>query len=110
IQYADYGLWQQQRLQPTALQPHLDYWQRQLARDDDSDYLLELPTDRARPAAQSHRSGMLATRLSPQASERARALAARLQQSTYSLVFAAFATFLHRMSGQDDLILGTPVS
>ena len=110
IQYADYSLWQQQRLQPAALQPHLDYWQKQLARDDDSDYLLELPTDRPRPAAQSHRSGMLATRLSPQTSERARALAARLQQSTYSLVFAAFATFLHRMSGQDDLILGTPVS
>ncbi|MDN5513859.1 MAG: amino acid adenylation domain-containing protein, partial [Pseudomonas sp.] len=110
IQYADFSLWQQQRLQPAALQPHLDYWQTQLARDDDSDYLLELPTDRPRPAAQSHRSGMLAARLSPQASERARVLAARLQQSTYSLVFAAFATFLHRMSGQDDLILGTPVS
>ncbi|PAU59158.1 non-ribosomal peptide synthetase [Pseudomonas indica] len=109
IQYADYSLWQQQRLQPAALQPHLDYWQTQLARDD-SDYLLELPTDRSRPATQSNRAGMLAARLSPQASERARSLAASLQQSTYSLVFAAFAGFLQRMSGQDDLILGTPVS
>ena len=110
IQYADFSLWQQQRLQPAALQPHLDYWQTQLARDDDNDYLLELPSDRPRPATQSHRSGMLAARLSPQTSERARSLAASLQQSTYSLVFAAFATFLHRISGQDDLILGTPVS
>ncbi|SDK20969.1 non-ribosomal peptide synthetase, partial [Pseudomonas indica] len=109
IQYADYSLWQQQRLQPAALQPHLDYWQTQLARDD-SDYLLELPTDRPRPATQSNRAGMLAAHLSPQASERARSLAASLQQSTYSLAFAAFAGFLQRMSGQDDLILGTPVS
>ena len=112
IQYADYSLWQQQRLQPAALQPHLDYWEHQLARNDgaDQDYLLELPTDKPRPASQSHRSGMLAAQLSPMASERARALAARLQQSPFSLVFAAFASFLQRMSGQDDLILGTPVS
>ncbi|MGE8360383.1 non-ribosomal peptide synthase/polyketide synthase [Pseudomonas sp.] len=112
IQYADFVLWQRAHLTPEVLDRQLGYWKQTLARADGEaqDYLLRLPTDAPRPAVQSHRSGTLGVQLSPAASERVRALAARQQQSAFSLVFAAFAAFLQRLSGQDELILGTPVS
>ncbi|NPU92067.1 MAG: non-ribosomal peptide synthase/polyketide synthase [Gammaproteobacteria bacterium] len=112
IQYADFALWQRKHLQGEVLNRQLAYWKQALApaTGEASDYLLNLPSDRPRPSAQSYRSGLLATRLAPDLSDRIRALAETLRQSPFSLVMAAFTVLLHRMSGQNDIIVGTPVS
>src|SRR5215207_10936369 len=60
IQYADYAVWQQDWLQGEVLDRHLDYWKRQL---DGAPMLLELPTDRPRPAVQTYRGGRFAVKL-----------------------------------------------
>ncbi|MAM88882.1 MAG: non-ribosomal peptide synthetase [unclassified Hahellaceae] len=112
IQYADFALWQRQHLQGDVLERQLDYWKQALAPSDGeaSEYLLTLPMDKPRPAVQSYESGTLTTQLSPALSERIRAFATTQGQSPFSLVFAAFAVLLHRMSGQSDILMGTPMS
>ena len=63
VQYADYAAWQRQWLQGEALEAQLAYWREQLAG---APQLLELPTDKPRPAAQSYR-GATSTRVMPAA-------------------------------------------
>ncbi|HSX63739.1 MAG TPA: condensation domain-containing protein, partial [Pseudoxanthomonas sp.] len=112
IQYADFALWQRSFMQGAELERQLAYWKKAVSPRDgsDTDYLLTLPTDRPRPAVQSYASGLLSVKLSSELSDRIRAFASRQKQSPFSLVFAAFAALLHRMSGQHHLVLGTPMS
>ena len=56
IQYADYAVWQREWLQGEVLEEQLGYWRQQLAG---APAVLELPTDRVRPALQSHRGAYL---------------------------------------------------
>ncbi|WP_035789062.1 condensation domain-containing protein, partial [Janthinobacterium sp. CG3] len=56
IQYADFAQWQRQYLQGEALEQQVSYWKKQLGG---APTLLTLPTDRARPAAQSYRGASL---------------------------------------------------
>src|SRR5262249_26603752 len=72
VQYADYAVWQRERLQDHTLQPHIDYWREQLAGAPE---LLELPFDRPRPAVQTFRGGREEIRLSREVLRRLRMLA-----------------------------------
>ena len=106
IQYADYTLWQQSWLQGAALQAQLDYWRRQLAGLP----ALNLPTDRPRPAFQSFRGGRQDI-VVPQAVTAALNRLSRQNDTTlFMTLLAAFATLLHRYSGQDDIAIGSPIA
>ena len=107
LQYADFAVWQRRELQGAALDDELAYWRTRLAG---APALLELPADRPRPPVQSHRGGGAPVRFAPGAAEGVRALARAAGATPFMVLLAAFQALLARWSGQDDLVVGTPVA
>jgi amino acid adenylation domain-containing protein len=107
IQYADYAVWQRDWLQGEVLDNHLNYWKRQLAG---APMLLELPTDRPRPAAQSFEGARQFLRCPDGMLENFKLLCRKEGATMFMTMLAAFGTLLYRWSGQEDMLIGTPVS
>lgn len=107
IQYTDYAAWQRQCLDGARLRAMISYWTRQLAG---APPLLELPSDRPRPAIQSHRGALFTTRLRSGLAEAA-AEAGRKQGATpFMVLLAAFKALVHLYTGATDIVIGTPVA
>ncbi len=104
IQYADFALWQQEQLPGEAHAKQLAYWKQQLAG---APAILDLPTDRPRPAAPTYRGSVHLVTLPPALTEALKALSRREDATLHMLLVAAFQTLLHRYTGQDDMVLGT---
>jgi len=107
IQYPDYASWQRQWLQGDALQEQADFWRNQL---DGAPALLELPTDRPRPAVQSYSGGRVAITLPTELGAGLRALARRRGATLFMTLLAGWAIVLSRLSGQSDVVIGTAVA
>ena len=107
IQYTDYTVWQRQWLLGDALATQLDYWKQQLAN---TPALLELPTDHPRPSVQSFQGNTHIMRLDPALSKRIHKLAQNHQVTLFMVLLAAFQLLLHRYSGQDDIVVGSPIA
>jgi amino acid adenylation domain-containing protein len=107
IQYADYAQWQRQWLQGDVLNQQLGYWRQRL---EGAAPELELPADRARPAVQSYRGGNVGVTLDAALTAELRALAQRHEMTLFMVLYAAWALLLARLSGQDDIVIGTPVA
>ena len=106
IQYADFAHWQRQWLQGEVLSTQLTYWQQQL--DDLS--VLELPTDRPRPAMQSYRGATQYLELPQSLSRGLEALSQRAGVTLFITLLAAFQTLLYRYTGQTDIAVGSPIA
>ncbi|MGF1425057.1 amino acid adenylation domain-containing protein [Kitasatospora sp. LaBMicrA B282] len=105
-QFRDFAGWQARRLAGPELDAQLGYWRERLAGMPD----LEIPSDRVRPATRDWR-GHSARRVVPVGTEAAvRRLAESNDTTPFTVLLAAVATFLHRLSGQDDFALGVPVA
>ena len=107
IQYADYVQWQRNNLQGDALDRQLRYWRDQL---DGAEAELNLPLDRPRPMVKTYRGGNIAVLLDSQLSSELNSLAKRHGMTLFMLLYAGWAVFLSRLSGQEDIVLGTPVA
>ncbi|HSK79411.1 MAG TPA: amino acid adenylation domain-containing protein, partial [Thermoanaerobaculia bacterium] len=107
VQYADFAVWQHSWLQGDVLGHEISFWRRQLAGLPP---LLELPTDRPRPAKQSHRGSARPARLPAALTRQTEALARREGATLFMILLAAFQALLARTSGQDDLAVGSPVA
>ena len=107
VQYADFAVWQRQWLTGEILETQLHYWKEQLKNAPN---LLELPTDRARPAVQTFRGGYYYAAFSKELSVELATLSKRAGVTLFMTLLAAFQTFLYRYSGQDDIVVGTPVA
>jgi amino acid adenylation domain-containing protein/FkbH-like protein len=107
IQYADYAHWQRQRLSGDELNRQLAYWKAHLQGAPD---LLELPTDRPRPAIKSYRGASVQFRLSTTLTAELRALARRSNLTLAMTMYAAWAVLLARLSSQNDIVIGMPVA
>ncbi|MET0266478.1 MAG: condensation domain-containing protein, partial [Duganella sp.] len=107
IQYADYAAWQRQWLQSEVPQTQAGWWQQQLAG---APALLELPTDRVRPARQSYAGGSVPLLLDTTLTAALKALAQRHGATLFMTLLAGWATLLARLAGQDDVVIGTPVA
>ncbi|HEX7640719.1 MAG TPA: condensation domain-containing protein, partial [Burkholderiaceae bacterium] len=107
LQYADYAVWQRQWLQGDLLQSQLDYWKAHLAG---APALLGLPADRARPAQQSYRGGVAVFAIDAELTLKLRKLAREHHATMFMTIYTAFAILLSRLSGQDDVVIGTPVA
>ncbi|MEG4595033.1 amino acid adenylation domain-containing protein [Microcoleus sp. F8_C2] len=107
VQYADFAVWQRQWLTGEILETKLHYWKEQLKNAPN---LLELPTDRARPAVQTFRGGYYYAAFSKELSAELTTLSKRAGVTLFMTLLAAFQTFLYRYSGQDDIVVGTPVA
>ncbi|HEX8276905.1 MAG TPA: amino acid adenylation domain-containing protein [Longimicrobiaceae bacterium] len=106
LQYGDFAVWQRGRLGGEVLEKQLAYWREQLRGLP----TIELPTDFPRPPVQSHRGAGLWFRLPVETSARLRALATAEGATLFMLLLAAWQTLLLRYTGQDDLVVGTPIA
>jgi amino acid adenylation domain-containing protein len=107
IEYADFAVWQRAVLDDEALAPQIAFWSAHLAG---APAALELPTDRPRPVTKQHRGARIALRLPGESSERVRALCRREGATQFMVLLAAFQGLLARWSGQNDIVVGTPVA
>ncbi|MBG0833232.1 AMP-binding protein, partial [Planomonospora sp. ID67723] len=107
MQYAEFTLWQQHWLTSPEREHELTYWHHQLA---DPPPALDLPTDRPRPAIPSHRGATHTHTLPTELSTALTDLAQQRGSTLFMTLHAAFAVLLSRLSGQEDLIIGTPIA
>lgn len=107
LQYPDFAHWQRESLTSPQLNESRAYWSTQL---DGELPVLELPTDRPRPAVQSFRGAMQRFAFSRELSDRLHELAKRENTSFFTTILAGFAALLRRYSSQQDLVIGTVTS
>ncbi|WP_416235761.1 amino acid adenylation domain-containing protein [Nostoc sp. UHCC 0252] len=107
IQYADFAIWQRQWLQSEVLQRQLDYWKQLL---NNAPTLLELPTDRPRPAIQTFRGEIQYGEFSVELSEAIANFTRQEGATLFMTLFAAFVTLLYRYTDSDDIVVGTPIA
>ena len=102
VQYADFAYWQQSKEPDPS---HLAYWKEKLQGDLP---LINLPTDRSRPAIPSFKGGFCTRWLPQELSEKIVSLTGKTNTTLFVFLLAAFKVLLHRLSGQQDILVGTP--
>jgi amino acid adenylation domain-containing protein len=107
IQYTDYAAWQREQLGGGSLAQPMAWWIDHLTG---APTLLELPTDHPRPARQSFRGASLKTQLSPELTQRLHLLTRQQGSTLFMTLLAAFGVLLQRHSGQDDIVIGSPIA
>jgi amino acid adenylation domain-containing protein len=107
IQYPDYAAWQRQWLAGERLQRQVDYWRQALA---DAPAVLELPTDRPRPPVRSPAGASLPIEIDAELALGIKRLSQSHRTTAFMTVLAAWAAVLSKLSGQTDLVIGTPTA
>ncbi|MGA2802168.1 MAG: amino acid adenylation domain-containing protein [Verrucomicrobiota bacterium] len=107
IQYVDFAVWQRNWLQGEVLEKQLEYWREQLKAMPEA---LELPTDRPRPAMPSHHGSATAMVLSKELSLELKKLSQRQGVTLFMTLLAGWKVLLYRHTGQDDVVVGTPIA
>ena len=106
VQYADFAVWQREWLRGEALERQLSYWDERLR----GAAILELPTDRPRPAVPTHRGASHSFELSAELGEGLKALSRREGATLFMTLLAGFQALLARHTGQMDVVVGTVVA
>jgi len=104
FQYVDFAVWQRRRLEGEVLEEGLRAWRERL----DGAQPLELPTDRPPGPSSGRRAGRVEAVLPEALAEGARSLAGARTATLYMVLFAAFLAVVHRLTGQTDLLVGSP--
>ena len=107
VQYADYAIWQRQRLQGPTLERELAHWKERLKSAPPA---LELPTDRPRPLLQSYRGAAQFLMIPGELAEKLRHVGQRQGATLFMTLLAAFQTLLARYTGKEDIVVGSPVA
>nr|WP_283236053.1 non-ribosomal peptide synthetase [Rhodococcus zopfii] len=112
VQYADFALWQREVLgdehdPDSVIARQLDYWSGTLAGTPD---VLDLPTDRPRPVVRSGVGGSVDFAVPADVVAGIKRVAAEQRTTPFMVVHAALAVLLARLSGSDDITIGTPVA
>jgi amino acid adenylation domain-containing protein len=107
IQYVDYTIWQRQWLEGPVLDEQLAYWTSQL---QDAPATLDLPTDFPRPPVQSNKGRSERIELDADLARQLRKLAGRHGVTLFMTLLSAFKTLLYRYTGQQEIVVGSPVS
>ncbi len=107
VQYADYAVWQRRWLTDDVLETQIAYWKEALAG---APPVLELPTDRPRPAVQTFRGATRPLAFSAGLSAELRALSRRQGGTLFMTLLAGYQALLHRYSGQGEVLVGSPIA
>ncbi|MDO8225210.1 non-ribosomal peptide synthetase [Bacillus cabrialesii] len=107
IQYKDYAVWQQQFKKGDSYQKQETYWQQQFSGDLP---VLELPTDKRRPAERQFTGGKVTFQMDKELTDRIKRLAHKNRSTLYMTLLALYSAFLSRLSGQDDIVIGSPIA
>jgi amino acid adenylation domain-containing protein len=107
VQYADFASWQRQWLQGEVLETQLAYWKKQLGGNLP---VLNLPTDRPRPAVQTFRGAVHKFTIPKAIAEEMTQLSQRQKATLFMVLLAAFKTLLYRYTGQEDILVASPIA
>jgi len=107
IQYSDYALWQKEWLASENFDIQLSYWKKELEGLPDR---ISLPTDFPHPQQLRYRGGHFRSQLDPQLTGLIKSVAKAHQVTEFMALLAAFNVLLARYSGQDDIIVGSPIA
>ncbi|MET0398422.1 MAG: amino acid adenylation domain-containing protein, partial [Longimicrobiaceae bacterium] len=107
VQFGDFAAWQRGRLSGEGLDAQLAWWRGHLAG---APAALDLPTDRPRPREQSHRGASHSFAVPAEVAAAVHALARREGATPFMVLLAAWQTLLARWSGQDDVVVGSPIA
>ncbi len=107
IQYADYALWQQEWLRTEQYDRQLEFWKEHL---EGAPALLELPTDYPRPAVQRYRGARCSAFVSNDLTKKINALGRREGATLFMTLLSAWQLLLLRYSGQERIVVGTPIA
>ena len=105
IQYADFAVWQRERLKFAS--PQLAWWKKRLSGRLPT---LELPTDRLRPAVQTYRGAVESLALQGSLHAALQSLSRQTSATLFMTLLAAFQALLQRYTGQSDIVVGTPIA
>jgi len=106
IQYGDFATWQRQQMQGDVVEEHLTFWRKRLAAPLP---VLDLPTDFPRPATQAFEGGLRSIMIPSTLVQQLREFGMDHGATMYMVLLAAYQTVLHRYSGQDDILTGSPI-
>jgi len=107
LQYSDYAVWQRKWMEGEVLAEQAEYWKKNLEGVPE---VLELPADYPRPAQQDYAGGALPVVLNEKLTAGLKGLSARHGTTLFMTLLAGWAALLGRLSGQQDVVIGTPVS
>jgi hypothetical protein len=106
FQYADFVRRQQENLRGDILQQRLTYWKNQL---NQIPQVLDLPTDRPRPAVRTYHGATQTREISKDLTDKLRSLSRSQRVTLFMTLLAAFKALLCRLTGQEDLVVGSPI-
>ncbi|MBD5634693.1 MAG: AMP-binding protein, partial [Candidatus Eremiobacteraeota bacterium] len=106
IEFVDFVAWQRERVARDRLEALRTFWQAELSG---ASATLALPVDRAAGSAPSFAGAHHVVSFSPSLLAALRALARRQNVTLFSILFASYATLLHRYTAQNDIVIGVPV-
>ncbi|HEU0178137.1 MAG TPA: amino acid adenylation domain-containing protein, partial [Blastocatellia bacterium] len=107
VQYADYAVWQRERLSGDVLDKLTGYWKERL---DDACHTLELPADYVRPARLSYQGADREFRLTQDSASELKSLSNKEGVTFFMTLLAAFYTLLYRYTRQKDISIGAPIA
>lgn len=107
VQYADFAQWQRDWLQGEVLERQLAYWKNKLAGELP---VLDLPADRPRPAVQTYPGDRVTLTLPGELTAQLTELSQREGATLFMTLLAAFKILLQRHTGQEDIIVGSPMA
>jgi len=107
VQYADFAVWQRRQQGSAKWDDQIRYWQQQLAGIPQ---VIDLPLDRPRPRQRTHNGAMVQVEIPVELAEALRGLGASVGSTPFMTLMTAFQIVLHRYSGDDTVVVGTPVA
>jgi hypothetical protein len=107
IQYADFAVWQRERVQGAELERLTSYWAAAL---EGAPELLRLPSDRLRPAVQRHEGSHRRFTFERELGDALATLGREEGVTFFMTMLAAFAVLLYRLSGEEDVVIGSPIA
>lgn len=107
LHYSDFAAWEQAKVQQRGFAQHVAFWREALAG---APTVLDLPTDRPRGSEGATRGGRYSSHIEAAAIDRLREVARQRGATLFMAVMAVWQTLLSRLSGQDDVVIGTPVA
>ncbi|MED1801252.1 non-ribosomal peptide synthetase [Brevibacillus porteri] len=107
IQYADFSVWQREWLTDEVMSQQLDYWKAELSGELPA---LQLPIDRPRPSIQTYAGDMHKIVLASELLEKLKAFSRQENTTLFMTLMAAYQGFLSRYTGQNDILVGSPIA
>ncbi len=107
IQYKDYAEWQQSEEQQKEMERQKDFWLQEFAEEPTA---IQLPTDFSRPLRKDYQGNQFDFALSPEESEQLKSFSNKTGISNFMTIFAAYNILISKLSGLEDVVIGTPVA